>query len=248
MKRTERHHLKENELARTVAYVRERGTRLRGPIVTGAAVVAVVLVGFLGFALWQQRVEAKAQAMLAEALAITDAPVVPPASATTGPPPAPSPGTYASEQAKLEAALPKFLATADAYPTRRTGIAARFHAAAALAALNRFPEAEKQYQQVIDKQRNGIYGRMARLGLAEVQQRTGRHDAAVATYKELLNERSEEQLPADAILLHLAQAYIKAGKTAEARDALTRITTEFPDSSYAADAKRELDTLKPVGS
>ena len=46
-------------------------------------------------------------------------------------------GTYATEQAKLEAALPELLKAADAYPNTDAGITARYHAAGVLAGLGR---------------------------------------------------------------------------------------------------------------
>ena len=71
--------------------------------------------------------------MLAEAMVIEEARVMPPAPppGTTNDPTAiggQPPGTYPTEQAKLEAALPKFQAAADAYPSSDAGITARYHA------------------------------------------------------------------------------------------------------------------------
>ena len=92
--------------------------------------------------------------MLAEAMVIEEARVMPPAPppGTTNDPNAIGgqlPGTYPTEKAKLEAALPKFQAAADAYPSHDAGLTARYHAAKALVTLGRFDEAVKQYDQVI---------------------------------------------------------------------------------------------------
>ena len=51
-------------------------------------------------------------------------------------------------------------------------------------------------------------------------------------------------LPVDAILVQLAQAYAAAGKKTEAQQALQRVATEFATSPYAADAKKLLETIK----
>ena len=64
--------------------------------------------------------------MLAEAMVIEEARVMPPAPppGTTNDPNAIGgqlPGTYPTEKAKLEAALPKFQAAADAYPSSDAG-------------------------------------------------------------------------------------------------------------------------------
>ena len=68
--------------------------------------------------------------LLAEALVVLEAPVVPPAppAAAGQPAPPPTPGSYPTERAKLEAALPKLLAAADAYPSTPAGLSARYQA------------------------------------------------------------------------------------------------------------------------
>src|SRR5690606_11439837 len=147
------------------------------------------------------------------------------------------------EQAKLEAALPKFLAAADAYPSTSAGIVARYHAATTLAALGRADEARAQYQMVVDRDGRGLYGRMARLGIAQLDLQAGRHDEAIKVLHELSLDVKGD-LPVDAVLVHLGEAYLAAGRKAEAQQAFQRVTTEFADSPYASDAQRQLDALK----
>ena len=43
--------------------------------------------------------------------------------------------------------------------------------------------------------------------------------------------------------MQLANAYLKAGKTQEARTAFKRVADEFPDSVYVADARKQLALL-----
>jgi TolA-binding protein len=96
---------------------------------------------------------------------------------------------------------------------------------------------------VIDRDGNGIYGQMARLGLAESQSRSGQYDQAIKTFQEMA-QRKDGPLPVDGILMQLARTYLDAGKRAEAQQTFNRIVEEFPDSPYNGDAKRELDNLK----
>jgi predicted negative regulator of RcsB-dependent stress response len=170
--------------------------------------------------------------------------VVPPIAPAPGQAPPPqAPNTFPSETARLEAALPKFIAAADAYPSTQAGISARFQAAATLAALGKTDEARKQYEAVVAADGRGLYGRMARLAVAELNVKTKQFEPAIATLRELsLDARGD--LPVDAILVQLAQAYAAAGKKAEAQQALTRVTTEFATSPYAADARKLLESLK----
>ncbi len=84
---------------------------------------------------------------------------------------------------------------------------------------------------------------MAKLGLADVHARAGRYDRAVALYKELAGSQNAD-VPVDGVLMELGRAYAMAGKTADAVQTFTRIVDEFPQSPYAADAKKEIDGLK----
>ena len=111
-----------------------------------------------------------------------------------------------------------------------------------LVSLGRDADAAQRFQEVVDKSGSGLYGRMARLGLADVQVRQGKFDPAIATYKEL-TATAKDDLPVDGVLMALGRAYAAAGKKTEAGQTFKRIGDEFPSSPYAADAKRELDAL-----
>lgn len=244
MKSTERHKLKENEFAHSVARAREvMDTRGRDmSMVAIAVVVAVALAS--GYVAWRHSRDAKANTLLAAALAVAEAPVVAPVAPAPGSPmPVQQPGTFETEHAKLEAALPKFVQAADAYPGTDAGIAARYHAAGTLASLGRLPEAEQRYREVTDKAGRRIYGRTARLGLAHVLVAEGKYAEAITLYQELTTDTTA-QIPVDGVLMELGRAYLKAGKKAEAAHAFSRIVEEFPQSLYAADARREMEDAR----
>jgi len=247
MKSTERHKLKENDFARSVRQAREafetKGTDIAR--IGGVIVVAIVLVA--GYGWWRQSRNAAGNAALADALAISEAPVVAPAAPAPGSAlPAQQPGTYPTERAKLDAALPKFLDAADKHGSTEAGVAARYHAAGILAGLGRYADAEKAYQTVVDKAGSSIYARTARLGLADAQVAQGKYDSAISVYRELTTD-ANSQLPVDGVLMQLGRACVKAGKKDDAQRAFNRIVDEFPTSSYAADAKRELEDAKKAG-
>ena len=244
MKSTERHKLKENEFARSVAQARLMVETRRSDIARLAVAAAVIIAIVAGYSWWRGSRNAKAEAALAQALAVYEAPVVPPPPPKPGSPmPVQQPGTYESEQAKLQAALPKLYEAANAYPNTDAGVAARYYTAAALSALGRYAEAEQRYQEVVDKAGSRIYGRTARLGLAEAQVAQGKFDPAIAIYREMSTD-SNAELPADGILMALGRACAQAGKKDDAARAFTRIVDEFPQSPYATDARRELEVVK----
>jgi tetratricopeptide (TPR) repeat protein len=248
MKRTERHHLKENELAHTLAYARDYIEPRKKQISLAAFVIFLLAVAVVGITILRQRTVNRAYDMLAEAMVVLDAQVIPrepvdPKSPTPPPAAMQGTGTYETEEAKLQAAVPKLKAAADAYPDTQPGITARYHLAGSLALLGKHQEAVAAYDEVIARAGDDLYGRMARLGKAEEQARTGQLDAAIATYQEL-STRTDSDLPTDAILMQLARAYVAAGKKDEAQKTFTKIVDEHPQSPYAAEARQELETLK----
>jgi hypothetical protein len=131
MKRTERHHLKENELAHSLSAAREfmesRRSTMTG-ILIGLVVIVAIVVGVIIF---RQRSSADGERLLAQAMIALNQPVVPagaqaqggvPAAATLG-----AENTFSTEEAKLNAALPKLKVAADAHPDAASGITARYH-------------------------------------------------------------------------------------------------------------------------
>ena len=239
MKRTERHHLKENELQRLAVQARETMEARRREVLVAIAVAAVVGVAAIGYYVWTQRVEGRAHALLAEALAVEEARIGPPAAPGTV-----APGlSFPTEKERAQAAVAKFKQAADAYPDSDAGIFARYKQAATNVLLGAHADAAASYQDVIQRDGDGVYGQMARLGLAEAQARSGQFDQAITTFKDL-SLRKDGPLPVDAILMQLGRTYLEAGKPTEAQQTFNRIVEEYPDSPFNADAKKELETLK----
>ena len=245
MKRIERHRLKENEFAESVARARAALTERQSEATLIVVAVLIVVVAAGGYAAWRANRSSKSTALLADALAVAEAPVVtPPPPAPGSPPPVQQPGTFRTDRERLEAAIPKLQQAADAYPGSDGGITARYRLAGSLAELGRYQEAEQRYREVIAKAgRSSVYGRTARLGLGEVLAAEGKTDEAIATYRELSTD-SDSQLPLDGVLMQLGRAAMQGGKTDEATRAFTRVVDEFPQSLYVAEAKEKLQQLK----
>lgn len=247
MKTNERHHLKDNELALALGQAQSWAGSNSGTLLAAIAAIVLVGAGVLGYMAWRNNTDNKARVMLAEAMVIEEARVMPagPPPGTTNDPTAVGgqlPGTYPTERAKLEAALPKFQAAADAYPSNEAGITARYHLAKDLVTLGRFDEATRAYDQVIASG-NALLARSARLGKAEAQVRAGQFDPAIATFKQIVDQK-DAALPAEAVLMELARAYKLAGKTDDARKTLTQIVEQHADTQYATEARAELEKLK----
>jgi TolA-binding protein len=249
MKRQERQHLKENELVHSIEATRDFMETRRREI--GMTVIAVVVIAVIaiGAVLYRQRTQSRGSELLAEAMVALNARVVPAGVATQGEdiPAAASlgaVGSFPTESAKLNAALPKLQAAADAYPDSPAGITARYHLASALASLSRHDEAIKQFDDVVKRAGAGsIYGRMARLGKADTQARAGQVDAAIATWKEMAASTTGE-FPVDAILMELARAYAQKGDREEARKTFNQLIDQHPNSPYTSEARTEIENLK----
>jgi TolA-binding protein len=239
MKRTERHHLKENELAHLAGSARDAVDARKGLIVPIAIAVVVIAVAAIGYVAWKGRVEGRAHTLLAEAMIVEDARIGPPAA--TG---QPSSGlSFNTVREKNQAALTKFKTVADQYPSTDAGLFARYREGTTFMALGTPASAVQSYQQVIDRGGNGLYAQMARLGLAEAQAQTGQYDQAIDALKEL-SQRKDGQVPVDGVLMRLGRTYLEAGKRTEAEQTFNRIVQEFPESPFSSDARRELDQLK----
>jgi len=245
MKSTERHKMKENEFAQTMARTRDLvNERPREVAAMAIAVIAVALI-LGGYFAWKASRDGKATTLLATALAVTEAQVVaPPPPAPGSAPPVQPPGTFRTERERLDASVPLLQRAADAYPASDAGITARYRLAAVLAELGRFAEAEQRYQEVVQKAgAKSVYRYTARLGVGEAQLAQGKGDAAVATLRELSTDTSSN-LPVDGVLMQLGRAALVVGKKDDATRAFTRVVDEFPQSLYASEAKEQLAGIK----
>jgi TolA-binding protein len=238
MKRTERHHLKENELTHVLSGAAARLRENRRSAGLAIGIVALLVVAALGYWGWKTRTETRAQLLLSDAIAIVQAPVE---EAKTGA--KPRPGSYPTIRARAEASLAKFAEVYNAYPSTKAGIAARYYAASALAMLGRPDEAAARYQEVVDRAgTDDFYGRMARLGVIQANAQAKQYDRAISEAQALVNT-TDESMPRDALLMELGRVQAAAGKKTEAKQTLDRVIKEFPESAYIEEARQLLATV-----
>src|SRR4029434_9599237 len=116
MKRKERHHLQQNELARSIETAREFIETRQRQITAAIVGVVVVALAAIGFMVYRQQTQSRGSELLAEAMVALNARVVPtgatgeenlPAGATLG-----ATGTFSTEEAKLKPAVPNLTAAA----------------------------------------------------------------------------------------------------------------------------------------
>ena len=251
MRRTERHHLKENALFEWLVRVQDfTDINRRAMVIVGTLALFGIVLG-AGIYWWGQSRQERAGESLAIAMTIVDGQIVAPpengtvegsGEAAASVPFEQPPGTYPTASIKLELALPKLLDTADSYPSLPQGIAARYQAATALVTLGRPTEAKLHFGTVMDAAGSGIYARMAALGLAEIHFGEESYEEAI-TLLESEMSASDLQIPGDALLMRLGAAYRAAGEMDSARDSWNRLLVEFPTSPYRQEAERELGSI-----
>lgn len=243
MKHAEKEHLKHNEVADALAVANETFGKNRSQILAigGGLLALVIAVG--GFVLWSRSKDNTVAGLLADAMVVVDAPVQAAIAPDPGSNAAPTqmPGTYPTEKAKREAALPKFLAAAESSPESAPGRMARMQAAAILMFLGRYDEARAHYERLTGG--TDLVAKGAALGKAQAQMRAGQFDAAVESLKPL-STGTVSTMPVDGVLMELARAYRGAGKVEDARKTLTEIVEKHADSPFAAVARAELDKIK----
>lgn len=86
MKRSERHHLKQNALAASIAHAEEALHRRRREIIVSVSVGLVLALAIGGYYFRQRQLASRAGALLAEAVVTVQAPVIPPPQPEPGAP------------------------------------------------------------------------------------------------------------------------------------------------------------------
>ena len=238
MKRKERHHLKDNLLAALIAGF--SNSISTGGLVRNTAVLTLAILVLGGGAYtWSEWRESQASESLARAMRVVNSTVL--QATDTNAPSAPA-GDFLTLDAKLEAALPLLLETANSYPSFQQGVSARYQAASALSVLGRTTESGLEYEKVIDSDPDGLYGGMSRLGLAEVHLASEEYDDAIGLLQQAAGQPAAV-VPLDAILMRLGQAYELSGQTAEALTTFRRVINETNGAAYRFEATQEIEIL-----
>lgn len=239
MKTKERHHLKQNEFVETTVRVTEALREHRQRVGLIAAVLIAVVVIAAGVGYWRKQRADRAGELLGIAMATAYSQIAP---ASTLPGAVQPPGTYPTAAARGEAAIKAFDEVISQYPSTDEARAAAYSKASEQFALGRLADAETGFRAVMASAGSTIYGPLATIGLAETLVAAKKHDEAIRILADLSADR-ETALPIDGVLVQLARANAKAGKTADARAAFKRVADEFPESPYAAEAKQQLASL-----
>lgn len=243
MKKELKRQIKEDELVSGFEHLAAWGKDHAREVKVGAgvAVALAVVVGLLSYL--QANREAAARAAFASALESLDAPVA--GDLPKGAPPPQGP-VFATREEKFKKAAAAFDGVERDYPSLSEGKWAGYYAAVARMQMGDGAEAEKQLTALAKAGGGGsLEPSLARLAMANLQRLSGALDKAAESYKNMADDPSFA-LPRDYVLMTLALTLEQAHRPDEARAVYQRVSEEFPDGVYAADARRHADYLKPA--
>lgn len=155
----------------------------RRTLTLAAAGVILVVGSAVGWQTWQTRRAARAGDALADALAVSNAPIEAEDAPAREDAPRRGP-TFRSVEARLRASVEKFRQVEQRNPQSRVAPIARLSEATALYQLGRYQEARQLYQGLLGADTSGLEARVLE-GLAFTLESLGDLDGAAARYREL---------------------------------------------------------------
>ncbi len=209
----------------------------------GAIVAGVAVLGVLAFSWFSSSRREQSEAAFSEALSSFHAPLTAVTPAGTPPPDGPS---FASAQDRYNKALAQFDGVASRWGSLSAGRRAKYYAALCRLELGQRDEARKAFEALASQDDQALAAQ-ARLSLAQVQAHAGQLDAAIEALRKLADE-TQPLLPRDFVLMTLASTLEDGRRTADAAKAYEQLAQEFPESGFAAEARRRADYLKNQAS
>lgn len=241
MKRSERHHLKQNELVTGVGGVTVWVVENRRQVTNASLAIvggALLLGGFLTYR--SQQVEA-GNIAFASAMQQFRAPVV--REATEDRPAI----SHATERERFETSLVQFQDVADAYANYDVGRRATYYKGVCDVGLENYDAAAESFESVRGGSRDLLYY-LAAVSLAGVKAENGDTAGAETLYLEVVND-VEAPLPKDQLIYTLGTMFEHAGNLESARKYYQRFEQEHPDSQLlreVTDRQAVIDHTDPT--
>lgn len=241
--RLSRKEMKQDEFVATLGRGVDYASHHTRQILLGVVGVVVLAALLLGGRFWLQNREMKAQAKLADALRVLEAPLDP---AAPKPEDLESP-SFADEAARRASARQALQAVrADHGRSRAADVAGLYLASLALEEGNP-DEARQLWQEYLNDHPRDVLSAGARVSLLHLDRQQGKLDAVATELRQMLDD-ARRPLPEDVVLWELAQTLKAQGKVDEARPLLQRIADEFARSAYRVEAQTELRSDSPAAA
>ena len=238
MDRLTRHQLKQDELRTTFEHY-EQFIKERYKEVTAVVGLLIVVVGLAGgLKVYNDRREARANALLGPALKTYHAYVGPPAPGTLGA----EAETFPTAREKYMKALEQFAELTRQYPRTKAATIARTHVGLCQAQLGDAAAAIKTLQEAArDSDRN--LASLAQFALAGEWARSGKLAEAAKIYQDLA-DHSISTVPRATALLALADSY-RATQPARARQIYEQLEKDLGADVSLAQAVKQLISSLP---
>lgn len=235
MKRSERHHLKQDELVDWLERTTDWIVTNQKSVVNVVLVVvgASLLLG--GLYVYRARQAQEAKILLGNALDEFHGTVGSETAVTPGLP------SFATEEEKYRTALASFEAVASEYGSYDEGRQARYYAGLCHASLGDYEAARDALAEVRSGEHDLLYY-LASRALASVRESLGDYPGAAEIYAALVDD-ADNPLPKDQLLFELAKAEEHAGNDEQALQVYERMLAEHPDSQLRGDAMTRKDAL-----
>lgn len=239
--RLTRQDMKRNELSTALGkgyeYAESHGRTI---LIAAASLLALALLAGL-FYMYRGSQAEKANAALAKAIEVYQAPIDP-AAPKPDDPVSPTFADAAARQAKAKALFQELY---DEHGSTVAGDVAAVYLAQIAMAENQPDRARELWNEFLDEHGDHLLAGQTRVNLLRLDRSQGKGEEVAQTLTAMLDE-SEPPLPMDVILSELATTQEQLGRTQEAVQTWQRIVDEFPQSAYAREARERIAALDPA--
>jgi tetratricopeptide (TPR) repeat protein len=238
LKKNLKKQIKEDEFVSWVEHTQEFVRKRSDEVKIALVAITILAVGAGALAYFRSQRNKEASEALSVALEKFRAPV-----GSEGP----GPARFATSTEKYRQVLGEFEGIERRFASSDLAPRARYYGALCKIELGQLDDAEATLRAMAASQRGDrLEPALAELTLADVERRKGKIDQAITAYKQIADDLSS-QLPRDHALMSLGATYEEADRLELAQGTYKRLLREFPDSSYAPDARRRVEYLEAHG-
>jgi tetratricopeptide (TPR) repeat protein len=237
VKRTERHHLKQDEFVHSLETGMEWFRENQRIVVNVALVVigAGLLLG--GLYIYRGRQSDASRALVSQALEQFHGTV----GSAAPSPDSPNGPHFATDEERYRAALERFQKIAAEFSGYESGRQARYYEGLCQAGLSDFDAAESSLQFLRSGKHDLLYF-LASRALAGVKGDRADYTGAADIFRTLVEDK-DDPLPKDYLLFQLAKTEERGGNLEEARRYYDLVVAEHPDSQLRGDAMTRSEAL-----
>jgi predicted negative regulator of RcsB-dependent stress response len=198
-------------------------------------VAIVLLAGYYGWKIYNDRQTAQAQAAFDDAMKLFNAPILVP-----GQPSLPGEVSYVDPAQRSQDAEVRLAAVAAKYSNTSPGRLARYYSALCLMDLDKLNQASEELKKLENGSDKEVAA-LAKFQEALIAERTGKNDEAIPILRALSNSGSI-LVPKPLVLLELA-GILRQTDPKEAATIYEQIKKDYPNTNVADEADRRLGDL-----